>query len=87
MQETPHATRAVMACAAAVVVLMLVVAVVVSARVAVLGMAGVVYLAAAMRAFAPSAWAFGVRDRGTDVTVMLVLAVAATVLGVTTNLD
>ena len=80
-------TRAVMATAVAAVGLMLVVAVAYSVKVAVLGMAAIAILAALMRAFAPSRWAFGVRSRGVDITVLLVLGGALVILGLTTVLD
>ncbi len=76
-----------MAAAAAAMLLLLVVAVMVSARWAVVGMGIVAVLAAAMRAGAPETWAFGVRSRGIDIAMLLALALAAIVLGLTSNLD
>ena len=80
-------TRAVMATAVAAIGLMLVVAVSYSVKAAVLGMATIAILAALMRAFAPNRWAFGVRSRGVDIAVLLVLGGALVVLGLTTVLD
>jgi len=85
--EPPRTTRAVMGIAVGVVALLVAVAVVYSVEVAVVGMALVAFLAALMRAFAPSRWAFGVRSRAVDVVLLLFLAVALTVLGLTTVLD
>ena len=86
-EEPPRMTRAVMATAVAAVGLMLVVAVAYSVKVAVLGMALIALLAALMRAFAPTRWAFGVRRRVVDIAVLLVLGGALAVLGLTTVLD
>ena len=80
-------TRAVMATAVAAIGLMLVVAVAYSVKAAVLGMATIAILAALMRLFAPTRWAFGVRSRGVDIAVLLVLGGALVVLGLTTVLD
>lgn len=80
-------TRAVMGIAVAAVGLLVVVAVVYSVQVAVLGMAAVAALAAVLRAFAPARWQFGVRRRSVDVAILLILAGALTVLGLTTVLD
>jgi hypothetical protein len=76
-----------MAIAFGAVALLVAVAVVYSVEVAVVGMAVVAFLAALMRAFAPSRWAFGVRRRPVDVVLLLVLAASLAILGLTTVLD
>jgi hypothetical protein len=85
--DAPRTTRAVMGFAFGVVALLVAVAVVYSVEVAVVGMAVVALLAALMRAFAPSRWAFGVRRRPVDVALLLILAGALALLGSTTVLD
>jgi hypothetical protein len=86
-EDAPRTTRAVMAIAFGVVALLVAAAVVYSVRFAVVGMALVAFLAALMRAFAPSRWAFGVRRRPVDVAILLILAGALAILGLTTVLD
>ena len=85
--EPPRTTRAVMAIAFGVVALLVAAAVVYSVRFAVVGMSLVAFLAALMRAFAPSRWAFGVRRRPVDVALLLILSGALAILGLTTVLD
>lgn len=86
-EDAPRTTRAVMAIAVGAVFLLVGVAVAYSVELAVLGMALVALLAALMRAVAPSRWAFGVRRRTVDVAILLSLAIALTVLGLTTPFD
>ena len=86
-EDPPRMTRAVMSIAFAVVALLVAAAVLYSVRFAVVGMSLVALLAALMRAFAPSRWAFGVRRRPVDVAILLVLAGSLAILGLTTVLD